>query len=256
MFNRSFDYPLEVISALSKLETRVGKVLTSKNHNSLKIFFRMDPLHFCIAVVPLAVYLLMIGYLNFRGQPFVTTGARDSAALGIGLVGLVISGPMILFFPESAASHFGNWVWAVLLAFYGLFVSMFVLLMRPRIVIYNISADQLRPILTSIAMELDPKSRWAGDSLLIPAKKVHLHIEATNWLKNVQLTSGGNHQSFEGWRMLEAGLNEKLKDFASGPNLIAFPLLIMSLALAVTTAIWMLIDTNGVAAAWEQLRRY
>ena len=216
----------------------------------------MDPLHFCIAIVPLAVYLLMIGYLNFGGRPFVTTGARDSAALGIGLVGLVVSGPMLLFFPESAASHFGNWVWAMLLAFYGLFVSMFVLLMRPRIVIYNITEEQLRPILTSVAMELDPKSRWAGDSLLIPSRKVHLHLEPANWLKNIQLTSGGNHQSFDGWRLLEVGLKEKMKDYATGPNLIAFPLIVMSLVLAVTSAAWMFIDRDGVAAAWEQLRRY
>ena len=216
----------------------------------------MDPLHFCIAVVPLAVYLLMIGYLNFGGRPFVTTGTRDAAALGIGLVGLVAAGPMILFFPESAASHFGNWVWVMLLAFYGLFVSMFVLMMRPRIVIYNITAEQLRPVLTSIAMELDPKSRWAGNSLLIPSRNVHLHMELTNWLKNVQLTSGGNQQSFDGWRALESELSTRLKEYASGPNLISFPLLIMALGLAIATASWMLLDMQGVAAAWEELRRY
>lgn len=216
----------------------------------------MDPLHFCIAVVPLAVYLLMIGYLNFGGRPFVTTGTRDGAALGIGLCGLVAAGPMILFFPESAASHFGNWVWVMLLACYGLFVSMFVLMMRPRIVIYNITAEQLRPVLTSIAMELDPKSRWAGNSLLIPGQNVHLHMEPTNWLKNVQLTSGGNQQSFDGWRALESQLSSRLKDYASGPNLISFPLLITALALAIASAAWMLFDMQGVAAAWEEMRRY
>jgi len=216
----------------------------------------MDPLHFCIAIVPLAVYLLMIGYLNFGGRPFVTTGTRDAAALGIGLAGLVAAGPMILFFPESAASHFGNWVWVMLLCFYGLFVSMFVLMMRPRIVIYNITSEQLRPFLTSIAIELDPKSRWAGNSLLIPNRNVHLHMEPTNWLKNVQLTSGGNQQSFDGWRALESELSKRLKDYASGPNLIAFPLLITALGLAIATASWMLLDMQGVAAAWEELRRY
>ncbi len=216
----------------------------------------MDPLHFCIAIVPLAVYLLMIGYLNLGGRPFVTTGARDTAALGIGLAGLVAAGPMILFFPESAASQFGNWVWLMLLAFYGLFVSMFVLMMRPRIVIYNVTTEQLRPVLTSVAMELDPKSRWAGNSLLIPSHNVHLYIDASNWLKNVQLTSGGNEQSFDGWRVLESKLSERLKDYSSGPNLAAFPLLIMALGLAIATATWMLFDMDAVASAWDELRRY
>ena len=67
----------------------------------------MDSLHFCIAVVPLAVYLLMMGLLNLRRRPFVTTGARDAATLGIGVIGFVIAGPMELFFPEGAASQFG-----------------------------------------------------------------------------------------------------------------------------------------------------
>ena len=83
----------------------------------------MDSLHFCIAIVPLAVYLLMLGLLNLRRHPFVTTGARDAATLGIGVVGFVIAGPMELFFPEGAASQFGAWVWLSLIVFYGLCVS-------------------------------------------------------------------------------------------------------------------------------------
>ena len=68
----------------------------------------MDPLHFSVAAIPLAVYLLLIGILNLRKKPFVTTGARDSAALAIGIAGLMIIGPMKLFFPEGAGSRFGT----------------------------------------------------------------------------------------------------------------------------------------------------
>ena len=114
----------------------------------------MDSLHFCIAVVPLSVYLLMMGLLNLRRHPFVTTGARDAATLGIGVVGFVIAGPMELFFPEGAASQFGAWVWLSLIVFYGLCVSLVVLLMRPRLVVYNVALEELRPILSKIAMEL------------------------------------------------------------------------------------------------------
>ena len=216
----------------------------------------MDPLHYCIAATPLAVYCLYIGLLNLSGRPFITTGARDSAALGIGLAGFVISGPMMLFFPESAASHFGGWVWLMLIVFYGLLVSLLVLMMRPRLVIYNMSGEQLRPILTSVARKLDSGSRWAGDSLLIPEKKVHLHLEPLGWLKIIQLTSGGNRQSFDGWRELEGALKEELKDHKSSTSLFGFPLLVAAGALAVTAAAWMILDTQGVATAWEQLRRY
>ena len=178
----------------------------------------MDPLHFCIAVAPLAVYLFLLGVLNLKGFPFVTTGSRDSAALAIGMVGFVIIGPMELFFPEGAASRFGAWVWFMLIIFYALCISLVVLLMRSRIVIYNVTQEQLRPLLTSVAIKLDRGSRWSGDSLFLPEKQVHLHIETNDLLRNVQLTAGGNNQSYEGWEALEKELHKALKKNAGWPQ--------------------------------------
>jgi hypothetical protein len=215
----------------------------------------MDPLYFCIAIAPLAVYLLMLGIINLRGKPFVTTGARDAAALGIGLVGFVVVGPMELFFPEGAASRFGPWVWLMLIIFYGLCVSLIVLLMRSRIVVYNISMEELRPILTSVAMKMDKHSRWTGDSLLLPEKRIHLHVEPVDWLRNIQLTAGGNQQSYDGWQELEKELSLAVKKIAVGPNMIGVPLLVMSAIFAIGTAIWMLNEQPAVAKALEELLR-
>lgn len=215
----------------------------------------MDPLHFCIAIAPLSVYLLMLGYLNLRRRPFLTTGARDAATVGIGLLGFVITGPMILFFPEGAASRFGPWVWILMLVFYGLCVSLLVLLMRPRLVIYNVSLEELRPILTKIATELDPKSRWAGDSLLMPTINVHLHAESIDWLRNVQLSSGGNQQSFEGWKRVEVELEKAIRMLAVRSNLVGIPMILMSAAFALVAAWWMLADHESVASSIEALLR-
>ncbi len=215
----------------------------------------MDPLHFCIAVVPLAVYLLMMGLLNLRRRPFLTTGARDIAALGVGIVGLMVTGPMELFFPESAASQFGAWVWVMLLVFYGLCVSLIVLLMRSRIVIYNVSMDKLRPALTLVAMEMDRKSRWVGDSLIIPSTGVHLHAEPVRWLRNVQLTAVGHNQSQDGWTTLEIELGKALEKIPVGSNLFGIPLVILSVLLAIGTAAWMLSDQASVASSFENMWR-
>lgn len=215
----------------------------------------MDALHFCIAVAPLAVYLLMLGVINLRRRPFVMTGARDAAALGIGLVGFVVAGPMELFFPEGAASRFGPWVWLMLVIFYGLCVSLLVLLLRPRIVVYNISMEELRPILTSIAMKLDKNSRWTGDSLHLPEHRVHLHVEPVGWLRNIQLTSGGSQQSHEGWRAVELELNAALRKIRVSPNIIGFPLIAISGAIALAAAIWMLSDQQAVAQSLNNLLR-
>ena len=215
----------------------------------------MDPLHFCIAAAPLSVYFVMLGFLNLYGRPFVTTGARDAAALGIGVSGLVIAGPMELFFPEAAASQYGSFVWILLISFYGLCVSLIVLLMRSRIVVYNIGLEQLRPILNQVAMDLDKKSRWTGDSLLIPDLNVHLHVEAVDWLRNVQLTSGGINQSFDGWRKLELELKKAFSLIRVGPNLIGIGLLVVAGVLAASSAAWMISDPQSVAQSLDELLR-
>lgn len=215
----------------------------------------MDPLHFCIAAAPLSVYFLMVGVLNLYGRPFVTTGARDAAALGIGVSGLVIAGPMELFFPEAAASQYGSFVWVLLISFYGLCVSLVVLLMRSRIVVYNVGLEQMRPILNQVATDLDKKSRWTGDSLLIPDLNVHLHLEAVDWLRNVQLTSGGINQSFEGWRKLELELQKALSPIRVGPNLFGIGLLMVAGILAASAATWMISDPESVAQSLDEFLR-
>ena len=215
----------------------------------------MDSLHFCIAVVPLAVYLLMMGLLNLRRRPFVTTGARDAATLGIGVVGFVIAGPMELFFPEGAASQFGAWVWLSLIIFYGLCVSLIVLLMKPRLVVYNVSLEELRPILSKIAMEFDPKSRWIGDALVIPQLKIHMHVEVVEWLRNVQMLAGGNQQSMEGWLRLERELKQHMGKVAVGPNIMGIPFVIASAVLAITVACFLVLDLEAVEVAWGNFFR-
>ena len=215
----------------------------------------MDPLHFCIAIVPLSVYLLMLGLLNLRRRPFLTTGARDIAALGVAIVGFMIAGPMELFFPESAASQFGAWVWLMLLVFYGLCISLIVLLMRSRIVIYNVSMEKLRPALAMVAMEMDRKSRWVGDSLIIPSAGVHLHAEPVGWLRNVQLTAVGHNQSQDGWMTLETKLGKALEKIPVGSNLIGIPFISISVLLAIVTAVWMLNDQSSVASSFENMWR-
>ncbi len=215
----------------------------------------MDPLHFCIAIAPLSVYLLVLAILNLSGRPFVTTGARDSAALGIAVSGLVIAGPMELFFPEEAAVQFGGLVWLLLLAFYGLCVSLVVLLLKPRLVIYNIASDQLRPVLTQVALDLDRSSRWVGESLVIPKLRIHLYMVPVDWLRNVQLVAGASQQSFEGWRELELALKQELRSLRVGPNLVALPLLGLSALMALAAAGWMLADQESVARAWDEMLR-
>ena len=214
----------------------------------------VDPLHFVIGVGPLAVYLLLIGILNYSKRPFLTTGGRDATALGVAISGLIIAGPMELFMPPAAADRFAGWVWILLLMFYGLCVSLFILLMRPRLVIYNISVDQLRPLLMEAVQEIDKESRWAGDSLTVPNLGIQLHVEPSI-LRNVQLVSSGPKQSLDGWLKLEEKLTETLKPVRSSRNPIGLGMMILAGLIGLTGAIWMLSSPQSVAQSLSEMLR-
>ena len=170
----------------------------------------MDPFRFCLALGPVAMYLLLLGAVNLSRRPLLVSGVRDAAALAVAVAGLVIIGPMELLFPFEAAVRYGPYVWLWLLALYAMCVVLWLLVLRPRLVIYNISADKLRPVLAELAGRLDAAARWAGDSLALPALGVQLYVDSFAALGSVSLCSAGGNQSHAGWRRLETALGSAL----------------------------------------------
>ena len=171
----------------------------------------MDPLHLAMALGPVAVYFLLLGLVNISRKPFITNGSRDAAVLGLAVCGLFMAGPMELFMPQTVAQRWAPWVWWLLvLALYLLSLTLLVLLLRPRIVIYNMTADRLRPTMATIVKQLDSEARWAGECLTMPTLGVQLHLESFGSLRNVQLKAAGPQQNFAGWRRLEGSLREAM----------------------------------------------
>jgi hypothetical protein len=173
----------------------------------------MDPFRLSLAFGPAAVYLLLLGAINLSRRPLLVSGTRDAAALGLALAGFVIVGPIELFLPSATSMHFPDSVavrfWLPL-ALYALLLTLALLLLRPRLVVYNISADRLRSILAELVETLDPDGRWAGDSLALPALGVQLHLDTVTAMRNVSLVSTGPKQSHAGWRKLEMALRTAL----------------------------------------------
>lgn len=178
----------------------------------------MDAFRLCLALGPVAVYMLVFGVINLSRRPFLVSGTRDAAALGLALVGFVMIGPIELFFPDTASIRFGPYVWVLLVALYILCLVLFLLTLRPRLIIYNISGDKLRPILADLVGQLDSDARWAGDSLALPTLDVQLHVESQPGMRNVSLVSSGPKQSHAGWRKLELSLQEVLSQFEVSRN--------------------------------------
>jgi hypothetical protein len=189
----------------------------------------MDPLRLCLMIGPLGVYLMVLGAINLRRRPLMVTGGRDLAALALALIGLANLGPCALFLPEASYVAFGAGVWGMLVVLYGLGVSMALLSLRPRLVIYNMTADRLRPMLADVAARLDHDARWAGDSLVLPGLDVQLHLDHFLGMKNVSLKSIGSRQNLLGWKKLEKELTTALENEKSTRNLHGLSLLVLGL---------------------------
>ena len=214
------------------------------------------PLRLTIALVPLASYGLLIGLLNARRRPFITTGGSDLSALGAALSGLILVGPIELFRPEAASAEFGSYVWLFLLVFYWLCVWLAVLLAKPRLVIYNISTDELRPVLAETARTIDPQARWAGDSLALPTLGVQLHLESFDLMRNVSLVASGSDQNLAGWRQLAGELYQRLKPLRVASNPRALGILLAALVFMIVSTSLMLANPQQVAQAMQEIFTY
>lgn len=216
----------------------------------------MDPLHACIALGPLAMYFLVLGAINLSPRPLITTGARDAIALGLAISGLVVAGPMELFMVERAAVQYGGWVWLIMLTCYGLIVLFLALMLRPRLVIYNITSEQLLPALEEVLGKIDPQFRWIGNSITSEQLGVQFTVETQPVMKNVQLVSAGPQQSFSGWRRLEWDLAAALRGKRGTPNPLGATLLTVGILLAGVLT-WLLANDPGAVqqALNDMLRR-
>ena len=215
----------------------------------------MDPFRLSLAVGPLAVYLAVLGVINLARRPLITTGARDSTALAIAVSGLITIGPIELFMPQAAAIQFGVYVWVLLAAFYVLVATLWILTQRPRLVVYNISVEEFRPIVAEAVGRLDAEARWAGNAVMLPNQHIEFHIESFAMMRNVTLTAGGEVPSYQGWRNLETALAMGLRDLEVRPNAQGAGMVLLGLMLAAGVLWRVAAEAQQVAEAFRDMLR-
>lgn len=216
----------------------------------------IDPLRFAIAIIPLASYLLLIGWLNRRGKPLLVSGASDLATLGAALTGVALIGPIELFRPEAATAQLGNSIWLFLAVFYWLWVALLVMLCRPRLVIYNLTSDEVRPALVEAVSQVDNSARWAGDSLLLPKLGIQLHLDSQPWMRVTSLISSGGKQDLIGWRRLAKALDRSLRSIEATPGPRGALMIASGIILILTATFALASDPQAVLVAWEQLSQF
>jgi len=149
-----------------------------------------------IALVPLAGYLAAVAWAHLRRRPCVVAGILDAALLAAGVSGLAAVGPLSLLVPVTGGSP---WSWTVLVLLFALCVAVCVLVSRPRLVVYNITMEQFRPIVAEVVAALDADARWAGESAALPGRGFQLHIEGNGPLRVLSVVNVGERSSPEGW---------------------------------------------------------
>jgi hypothetical protein len=138
-----------------------------------------------------------------------------------------------------------------LVLFYWLCLLLAVLLARPRLVVYNISMEELHPVVAEAAGRLDPEARWAGNHLTLPKLGVQLHLDSFDVMRNVSLVASGGRQNIDGWRKLARELSRSLAPIRVKRNPRAIGLLLVSIVLLAVSVTQLL---NSPAQTLEAMR--
>lgn len=172
---------------------------------------QIDSFPLFFSLLPLATYLLLLGAMRLSRRPLVTTQSRDGAALAIALVGLVMIGPVHLFFPSAAAAELGWIVWVVLGVFYTLCVSLILMSLKPKIVLYGISPLDALVELHKAAITIDSSAIIDQDRMQVdlPSRGVHLRIEHHGLHDVVQIEAFERNLHPHFWRHLLLQLRQQ-----------------------------------------------
>jgi hypothetical protein len=149
-----------------------------------------------LALLPPAAYLLAVACAHLRRRPSTVAGGWDALALSAAIAATVVLGPLELILPAAIG---GVWRLVFGTLCFALVAVGVQLATRPRLVIYNASLEQVRPVVAEVAAALDPAARWAGETVALPGRDVQVHLDGRGGLRSVSLVTLGSRTSPEGW---------------------------------------------------------
>ena len=164
----------------------------------------VDYLRLALGLIPMGIYLLVMGILAVRRRPTLLTSGQEALQLGFALMGFALIGPIELFFPTGAYAALGHWTWLLLIALYGLFVLLFALQRQPAWTVLGLDSQGLQDVLQVALREGNIEHEWLGSHLQIPEWDVQAMIEPSRGFKNVShLNATGKQRNILGWYQLE-----------------------------------------------------
>ena len=203
---------------------------------------------YAVAIIPVAIYFILIGVLRLRTRPLVTSGWRDTLTLGIASAGLVAVGPMQLFTPPQAVERWHSWVWLALLCLYVLGLTLILLSGKPRLITYGLDHDQFRDVLFQSAKLVDDQSHWSADVLSMPLSRMQLALEGTGSSRVQQATHVGLLQNLEHWMKLEQEFVHMGGKITCPKSTAGWPLLLVGSGMLLSSIIPLIRDPASALA--------
>jgi len=164
----------------------------------------LDYLRLALGLLPLGLYLMVMGLLALRGRPTILTTGQESLLIGFALSGFVLIGPIELFFPTGAHAVLGLWVWLLLVALYFLVVLLIALQRAPGWTIVGLDAEEFRAFFESVLQEGSVDCKWMGNQLQIDKWDVRAIAEPSRGFpKTTCLSPCGRVRNVLGWYQIE-----------------------------------------------------
>ena len=205
----------------------------------------MSSIEIIIAAVPVAAYLGLIGIILCSQRALVVSGGLDVFFLAMGLIGLVMIGPVKLLFPIGALYTWGWRVFPMLVVLYGLVAILIAGALGLRIVLYNVTEDTFRSILTEFLRRINQSENeqnpasydLSGNSVRIPSHGIQFCYEIQKWNRCVIIRPTTKDQRPANWLYFDHLLMEITNSITIRQNFrIGGVLLVCSLALWITSA--------------------
>lgn len=164
----------------------------------------LDYLRLALGLIPLGLYLMVMGLLALRVRPTILTTGQETLLIGFALSGFVLIGPIELFFPTGAYAALGLWVWLLLVALYFLVVLLIALQRAPGWTIVGMDAEEFRAFFESVLQEVSVDCKWMGNQLQIDKWDVRAIAEPSRGFpKTTCLSPCGRVRNVLGWYQIE-----------------------------------------------------
>ncbi|WP_404309766.1 hypothetical protein [Neorhodopirellula lusitana] len=176
-----------------------------------------EPFAALVAFTPLVIYLFVLAICRVSGRTLVWSGAADTGAVLLAISGLVIVGPIELFFPKATAYLLGAWVWLPLLFLYFLFGCLWIINSRTSIVVYGRTSEQLFPAVLKAAQSIDNTATGDPQTLQfhLPKAGVHLRLDAAPMHDCVKLIAFEPLLTAAFWSTLSVHLRHEVSEVAA-----------------------------------------